>query len=574
MSKRFRFIFILFIILIGVVFLYPTVKWYFFVPESKKELASVSREQIRLYSRQQAKDSLDEFKTLSPDAPLPGKFSFLISTAKNNYKLASKKVPSEWTARAVRDSFPGDTLGELEDNLFSAFESHYRDQVLALKDMKTNILNLGLDLSGGMSVVLEADMGSLEKRLGHVPSQAESEEAISLAMEILSNRIDQFGVTEPEIRRQGQDQIVVNIPGDPDPERVGSFLRGKGSLNFHLVDEEATQQMLQYQQEHPEYDPALSPKPDFIPAGSSVRGFYTKDKYGLDQLIRYIVIKDEVALDGSHLKSAAVGRDQVSGRPTVNFALDAEGGEIFFKVTDANVGKSLAVVMDDKVKSYARISEAIRNNVQISGLTQEEAQNLALVLKTAALPVDLVIQNINQVGASLGADAIHAGLRAITLGFILVVVFMLAYYKGAGIVADIALVLNLFLMVSILSVFNMTLTLTSLAGLILTVGMAVDANVIIYERIKEEYRLGKSAAASVKAGFQKAFWTIMDSNITTFIAAIFLSQLGSGPVKGFAVTLAVGIVSSMFTALFVARLIFDFTVETLKASKLSISWRT
>jgi preprotein translocase subunit SecD len=196
------------------------------------------------------------------------------------------------------------------------------------------------------------------------------------------------------------------------------------------------------------------------------------------------------------------------------------------------------------------------------------------VLRTAALPVDLNVNNQQAVGASLGEDSVRQGLQAITLGFILVILFMLVYYRLAGFIADLALVLNLVIIVAILSAFNLTFTLTSIAGVILTVGMAVDANVIIFERIKEEYRLGKSPEASVKAGFRKAFWTIMDANITTFIAALVLSQLGSGPVQGFANTLAVGIVSSMFTALFVSRLIFDFGVEQLKIKKLTIAWRS
>jgi preprotein translocase subunit SecD len=189
------------------------------------------------------------------------------------------------------------------------------------------------------------------------------------------------------------------------------------------------------------------------------------------------------------------------------------------------------------------------------------------------MPVDLVVESYQSIGATLGEDAIRAGVRAIILGFALVMVFMASYYKGAGFIADLALILNLFFIVSILSVFNLTLTLTSIAGIILTVGMAVDANVIIFERIKEEYRLGKSPRSAISTGFKKAFWTIMDANITTFIAAIFLSQLGSGPIKGFAVTLAVGIISSIFTALFVSRLIFEFFAEVLKRDRLSISWR-
>jgi preprotein translocase subunit SecD len=573
MSKRFRFILVILSILIGAAFLYPTVRWYFFVPEDQKALASGSREQIRQYAQRQAREEYDQFRRLNPSDTLPAELAFLNDIARKNYRDARKPVPEPMTAMAVLESFPGTSRDERGTRLYQVLEGRYRDSILALKDQKSSVLQLGLDLSGGMSVVLEADMASLARRLGRAPTEQETAEAMESAIEILSNRIDQFGVTEPEIRRQGENQIVIDIPGDADPERVQSFLRGRGSLTFHLVDDEATQQLWEYVLQNPGYNPDLDSNPEFIPAGFSVRGYYIKDQYNLDQLARYIVVRDEIALDGSHLESAVVGRHPVTGQPTVNFVLDREGGEIFFKITEANRGKSLAVLMDDRVRSYAVIQDAIRDNVQISGLDQNEAQNLAIVLRTASLPIDLNIASQQQVGASLGEDAIQSGIRASLVGLLLVAVFMVLYYKGAGLIADIALILNMFLMVAILSAFNLTLTLTSIAGLVLTVGMAVDANVIIYERMKEEYRLGKTVQACIKAGYQKAFWSIMDANITTLIAAVFLLQLGSGPIRGFAVTLTVGIITTLFTALFVSHLIFDFTSDTLKASKLSISWR-
>ena len=265
--------------------------------------------------------------------------------------------------------------------------------------------------------------------------------------------------------------------------------------------------------------------------------------------------------------------DPITGRPVVNFKLDNLGGDIFYKLTSTNVGKTLAVVMDSKVKAMATINEGIRSSVQISGFTAEEAADLAIVLRTAALPIELTVSSQQAVGATLGEDAISVGLKAIAIGFALVVILMFAYYGLSGLVADLALLLNMFIMISVLSAFNFTVTLTSVAGLILTLGMAVDTNVIIYERIKEELRMGKSSSASIAAGFNKAFWTVMDANITTIIAALVLSQLGSSAVKGFANTLAIGIVSSVFTALFVSHLVFDATVGDREGKKLSISWR-
>ncbi len=573
MSKRARLLVVLIVLVAGGIFLYPTFNWYYMIPQDQKDLAAGSKEQIQLYSRGKASRDLIEIKSLvskDQNADVPEKYNFLVEKAKENYKLAKRQLPKSWTIAEVLNS-----LGS-EKSVFSSLENHYRQHLLDLKESSGKILQLGLDLSGGMSILLEADIESLEKRLGHPATPEDQNQAIDRAMEILNNRIDKFGVTEPQIRRQGSSQIAIEIPGAADPERVNTFLMGKGSLNFHIVDQDASQKLATFMDEHPgevfAEDGSIK-KMDFLEAGSVIRGYYKKDEYGIDQLQRYVVVSEEIGLDGGHIQEAIVANHPVTGKPVINFTLDSEGGDIFFKLTTANEGKTLAVLLDDKVKSMAVINEPIRERVQMSGFNREEATNLALILRTAALPVDLKINNQQAVGASLGEDSVKQGLRAITLGFLLVIVFMLVYYLGSGFVADIALMLNLVFILAILSAFNLTLTLTSIAGIILTVGMAVDANVIIFERIKEEYRLGKSAEASVAAGFKKAFWTIVDANITTFIAALVLTQMASGPIQGFANTLAVGIVSSMFTALFVARLLFDFSTEQLKAKKLSIGWR-
>jgi preprotein translocase subunit SecD len=253
--------------------------------------------------------------------------------------------------------------------------------------------------------------------------------------------------------------------------------------------------------------------------------------------------------------------------------LDKEGGDIFYALTSANVGKTMAVVLDDRVKSYARIQEPIRESVRITGFSADEAESLALLLRTAALPISLSVVSQQAIGASLGEDAIGQGKMAIIVGILSIFVFMFAYYKWAGVNATIAQVLNLYLMLSVLTAFKLTLTLPSIAGFVLTTGMAVDANVIIFERIKEELRAGKTRAAAIHAGFDKAFWAVMDSNITTIIAALFMAQLGTGPIQGFAISLAIGNITSLFTSLFVSRLIFDFETDVLKATHVSISWR-
>ena len=572
MTKRLRLLIILVLVAFGVGAFLPTLRWYFFIPEDQKLLAQSSRTEIRDWAQAEARAALQELRSAAAaDEPLPGEYGFLTEDAAANREALDQEIPESWSTAEVLASFRD------EAEAFEALEDHYRTTILALKDQKERIVQLGLDLSGGISVTLEADRESLAERLGEQPSAAQVDEAVELAVEIIRNRIDRFGVTEPQIRTTENDRIVIEIPGDNDRERVNSFLMGRGSLNFRIVNNEVTSQLLNLQSNEPGWNPEIDGVPEFVPAGTELAEYVSRDEYGIDERVNWIAIyedMDQFGLDGAFIQDAQTARDPLTNQPTVNFVLDGEGADRFAALTRDNVGTSLAIVMDDTVRAYARIQEEIpTGQVRITGFSEEEAQNIALVLRTAALPIDLEVVNQQAVGASLGEAAIQVGLQSIALGFALIIVFMLIYYKGAGLVANVALVLNLFFIVSILSAFNLTLTLTSIAGIILTVGMAVDANVIIFERVKEEYRLGKGARASVTAGFQKAFWTIMDANITTFIAALFLSQLGTGPIQGFAVTLSVGILSSMFTALIVTRLFFDFSTETLKRRKLSIAWR-
>jgi preprotein translocase subunit SecD len=574
MSKRYRFFIILVTVGICFVFLLPTIRWYFMVPKDRQALALGSREQIKLYASQTAQADL---RTLIQAArngeEVPSHLSFMIPLARKNLKAAKKPLPEQWNAEAVLSAFPRGRGEEARELL----ETRYRDDVFALKKLQQSAVQLGLDLSGGLSIVLQADMDALRERLGRDLTDEDRNDAVNRALEVLNNRIDRFGLTEPVIRRQGTDRIYVEIPGTADPERINSIIMGRGGLAFHMVDTEATKTFYSYYNQHPgdTFDAAgnlRDPSAMGLPPDVVVRGFYTKDQYGLDEFSRYVAIKKEVGLDGNHIQSALVQRDTVTGQPEVTFLLDSEGGEIFYQLTSANVGNVLAIVLDDRVKSQATIRQPIRESVQLTGFDMEEANNIALILRTAALPVELEVINQQTIGASMGEDTIRQGLYALLGGLAAVMIFMLVFYRGAGINAVVAQLLNLYLMGSILSAFNFTLTLPSIAGFILTIGMAVDANVIIFERMKEELRLGKSRKAAVDAGFEKAFWAIMDSNITTFIAALFLSQLGSGPIQGFAVSLAIGVFSSVFTALFVSRLIFDFGTDVLRQKRLSVSW--
>jgi len=570
MSKRFRFLLILALLGIAFAFLYPSLQWYFLLSPEVKQLATGSRPQIKAYAERKARGVLAELTAAPVEDPLPAEYRFLTKQASLRYEADGRPVPRSWTLQDAFRGFAG------PEELLAALENHYRDEVLSAKDLRERSMQLGLDLRGGMRVLLRAKTEELEATAGKPLTAAERDDALKRALEVLNNRIDQFGVSEPQIRRQGTDQILVELPGEADRERMSKFIQGRGVLNFHIVDEAGLALFRQYQQENPgDYQDAEGNiiQPPILPAGTILRGVFIKDSYGMDQLRGYTVLKEQAGLSGNYIRDARVTPDQITGKPNVIFVLTGEGGEIFYKLTSDNVDKTLAVVLGDKVKAQARIAEPIRESVRVTGFDAEEASDLALVLRTGALPVPLEVVNFQAVGATLGEDAIRVGLRAAAIGFAAVMLFMLLYYLGAGVNAVVALVLNAYIMFAVLSVFSFTLTLPAITGMVLTIGMAVDANVLIFERMKEEYRLGKSAKAAVQAGFSKAFWAIADSNITTFIAAIVLSQLGKGPIQGFAVTLAVGVVSSMFTALFVSRLIYDFNTDVLRIRRLSLGWR-
>ncbi|MCL2214797.1 MAG: protein translocase subunit SecD [Treponema sp.] len=582
MSKRYRFIILLIVLVVCFLFLWPTIRWYFFTPLDKQELAQIPREKIREDSYQAAMADWQRLiESARVNGPLPENLEFLIPIARNLHKDYKAPVPESWTALSILETFQAYSTRRAAQE---AIEQRYADEIFALKELQNNAVKLGLDLSGGLSIILQ---------VGRTLSNDDPVDAMNRALEVLNSRIDRFGLTEPVIRgMQSTNQIYIEIPGTADPERINDIIMGKGSLTFQLQDDEATTAFYEYYSRnrgitidnsgsiYNEYGQTVSY--ESIPGLSSsvvILGVYTKDRYGLDEHVRnidgtysYIAVNREIGLDGNYIEDAIVERNNISGRPEVAFRLSEEGGEIFYRLTSANINKNLAIVMDGKVRSAPNISTGIRERGTITGFDQESSENLALVLRTAALPVELEVASQQSIGASLGEDTIRQGLFALLGGIAAVLIFMLVFYKAAGINAVVAQLLNFYIMFSVLSALNFTLTLPAIAGFILTIGMATDANVIIFERMKEEMRLGKSRKAVVEAGFGKAFWAIMDSNITTFIAALFLSQLGSGPIRGFAVSLSIGVFSSVFTALFVSRLIFDFGTDVMKSKDLSVSW--
>jgi preprotein translocase subunit SecD len=554
-------------------FLWPTASWYWLTPKADQALAVGSLEQIRDYARSMAINDLTAIKSsVASGAKLDDqKYAVDIQAAVKSYKTAKRDLPSSWTAKSVLAAF------DTEKAAYDSVESVYRTRILSIKSRQKKAVKLGLDLSGGMSCVIQADLDALAKKAGHSLSAAEKADAMNRAIESLNSRIDKFGLSEPTIRQQGDDQIYIEMPGAADPDKINSILMGRGKLAFHMVDSDATSKLSSYLAQNPlsidEKTMTVADK-TIVPAGFVIRKQYKKDSYGLDEFTgRYMVVNETPGLDGNHITNAATSTDSITGSPETTFQLDKEGGDIFYAMTSAHVKELMAVVLDDKVKAAATISEPIHDSVRMTGFSAAEASNLALTLRTAALPVELSPVTTKAIGSSLGEDAVHQGVLAVSIAFLLVIGFMLLYYKGAGINTALAEVLNLFIMIGILSAFGLTLTLPSIAGFVLTIGVSVDANVLIFERIKEELREGKGRVASVKAGFSKAFWTIFDSHMTNLISALFMAQLGSGPIQGFAISLAIGTICSLFTSLFVSHLIFDFETDVLRVKHVSISWR-
>lgn len=384
------------------------------------------------------------------------------------------------------------------------------------------------------------------------------ENAVAQALETIRNRIDQFGVAEPTIQRQGKNRILIQLPGIKDPDRAINLIGKTALLEFKLVDDKHS------------LEEALKGK---IPRGSEIL-YQKKGDKGSGKTGRTpFLLKKRALLTGDNLTDAKVMIDsQRFNEPYVLITFDKPGARLFSKVTGENVGKRLAIVLDKNVYSAPVIQEKIPGGrAQITGsFTDTEAKDLAIVLRAGALPAPVKILENRTVGPSLGKDSVEKGVNSMIFGGILVIVFMFIYYRLSGLIANLALLLNLLIIAGALGYFAATLTLPGMAGIILTIGMAVDANVLIFERIREELRLGKSVRAAVDGGFSKAFRTILDANVTTLIAAVLLYQFGTGPVKGFAVTLSVGIVASMFTAIFISRFVFDFILSRISAKRLSI----
>lgn len=379
-------------------------------------------------------------------------------------------------------------------------------------------------------------------------------ETLSQSIATIENRVNGLGLTEPVIQQHGradQDpEILVEIPGVDDPARVIQILQMSAQLEIQKV---VGGPYLSRQA-------ALAANSGVLPPNSEILPHQSRDLSGQMTDEWYILERISV-VGGRDIRNARPTRSTQTGQWEAAFTLSRQAGARFGQFTAANIGQPLAVVLDNRIKNVATIQGRIDTEGVIQGLSGEpEASDLALVLRTGSLPASVVPLEERTVGASLGADSIRQGINSSLAGMAIVSIMMLVCYKASGLNANVALLMNLIILVGVLSFFGFTLTLPGIAGIVLTIGMAVDANVLIFERIREELRLGKSVVASINAGFSKATLTIVDSNLTTIIAAAFLFLFGRGPVRGFAVTLAIGLIANMFTAVFVSRLIFDLTV--------------
>ncbi|MCX5801382.1 MAG: protein translocase subunit SecD [Candidatus Eisenbacteria bacterium] len=487
------------------------------------------------------------------------------------------------------------------------------------ESLRDKSLKLGLDLQGGMDVVLEVDKTGLKEE--------EAADAVDRAMEILRNRIDQLGVTEPLIQKQGQNRIRVQLPGLLDPERAKTLIGQTAMLEFVLVaTADETKELIDRLDtivakrvpavrdtaKYPYFDPAkpISSRMLTIEFGGvffseedapDVQKFLeeagTDSSLSLDARLAWSAepenfqgrpgrvlyfLKKKPELTGSEVAEARVGIGLDAERPNapgVTLTLTRAGSAVFSRVTGANIGRQLAIVLDGKVRSAPVIKTKIpRGEASITGsFTDEEAKDLRIVLRSGALPAALTMIEERTVGPSLGQDSIAKGITAGLVGTLLVVVFMCTYYRLSGILAIFAMLLNVWFLLAGLVAIPMafrsgpgTLTLPGIAGIILTIGMSVDANVLIFERIREELRTGKTIARSIEFGYERAFRTILDSNVTTLISSAVLWKFGTGPIKGFAVTLSIGLIANMFTAVFVTKLIYDVIVSRRRLESLSI----
>ena len=529
-SLQWRFLLILAVVVGAVIFAYPT-----FVKESPSWWPSFfPKEKIHLGLDLQGGMHLT-FEVESDKA-----VESTVERIKNDLKaeLRKKEIFSTSLERVQGNKIE---VVLLNPDVKGKFDDYLKEQYPNLKEVSAQ------KQGDRVRVLLEMDPRQIEEI---------KKSAVEQALETIRNRVDQFGVAEPDISRQGENQILIQLPGVKDPDRAKDLIGKTALLEFKLVDEDA------------ELGGVLAGN---VPFGDVLLYQRVEDpKTGAVRKIPY-VIKDKTLMTGDVLKDAQVRLGQ-NNMPYIGISFHPAGARDFEQVTTENVGRRLAIILDNNVYSAPVIKQPISGGEAIieGRFSLEEARDLAIVLRAGSLPAPVVILEERTVGPSLGQDSINNGIKATIIGGLLVILAMMAYYRMAGFVANIALALNMLLLLAALAVLRGTLTLPGIAGIALTLGMAVDANVLIFERMRDEMRLGKPPGAALEAGYTRAFLTIMDSNVTTVIAALVLLQFGTGPIKGFAITLTIGIAASMFTAIVVTRFIFDFVLHNIHVKRWSI----
>ncbi len=487
-----------------------------------------------------------------------------------------------------------------------------RIQLEKYAKLREKAIRLGLDLQGGMYLLLEVDTSKL--------GPAEAKNAVEQARQIINNRIDQFGVAEPSIQRQGENRILIQLPGLLDQERAKALIGQTALLEFKLVKTEEESKAL-YERIDAYFARKLrggalpdSAAPDSVQhpltskllASSHSEAVVLSENVPIvDAMIRQLkadstfttdaqlawdshetdvsgrtarglyVVGKEALMKGSEVASAQMRLDLDAtrpGAPGVSFNLTSRGGALFGDLTGANVGRRLAIVLDGKIQSAPNIQEKIpRGQGSITGnFTEEEAQNLSIVLRSGALPAPVNVIEERTIGPSLGQDSIDKGIRSGAVGALLVVLFMIVYYRVSGVVAVVALILNIMGLLACMAGFHSTLTLPGIAGIVLTIGMAVDTNVLIFERIREELRNKRTVLAAIETGYARAYRTIIDAHVTVLLSSFALMWFGTGPVRGFAITLSIGLIINLITAVGISKMIFDAWSVRRKLSSISI----
>jgi SecD/SecF fusion protein len=539
--------------LIGVVvtlafwYLYPTIKWAMLDKQERADLMG----QYRLYDAEHPEPTLseeietyfrrwyqgDKAKALNLGLDLQGGMH-LVLQVDADAAITNEMVRLKNNLRRylIDNGVVVGSMSVEDQRIVVPLSGSPREQVQkAIDDFSGDTLAV-TDLDGKLLVSLSDD------RIENIRTMS-----VKQALETIRNRIDEFGVAEPVIQRQGEDRILVQLPGIEDPDRVKDLLGRTAQLSFHIVlDGPAPKEQL------------LARYGQNLPSGTFLAPLRDQRERGQDL---FYLLQREAPVTGADLVDARIGQDEL-GSPAVTFQLSRAGAVSFGKLTEANLGKQLAIVLDEEVESAPTIRSRITSHGQITGdFTLEEVEDLAIALRSGALPAPVDIIEQRTVGPTLGIESINEGFKAGVLSLIVVCLFMVVYYRTAGLIANLALVLNIVMLLAFLAYFRATLTLPGIGGIILTIGMAVDANVLVFERMREELRKGKTLRSAVDTGYAKAFLTILDSNVTTLITAVVLFQFGTGPVKGFAVVLTVGILISMFTALFMTRAIFDWLTQ-------------